>query len=86
MSLVEDRLRLVFSLFFDISKDGEIDYRTITFKESVIKVSSNIIHGDIIPKKDDREMINQFRAILNKCKDIEKLMLFDETGTAAMTN
>ena len=70
MSLVENRLRLAFSLFFEISKNGEINYQTITFKESVIRVNNNLIHGDVILNKDDREIINEFRIVLNKCKDI----------------
>ena len=86
MSLVEDRYRLAYSLFFNINKKGQINYPSITFKESVIKVNKNLIHGDIVPKKDDRQVINEFKEILSKCKDLEKLMLFDEVGTAAMTN
>lgn len=38
MSLVEDNLRLTFSLTFEISFEGKINYESIELRESIIKV------------------------------------------------
>ena len=45
MSLEEGRFRLAFSLFFEISYNGDIDFSSIRLKESIIKVIQNLAHG-----------------------------------------
>jgi exoribonuclease R len=48
MSLMASQPRLAFSLSLDISEDGKIDYQSVKFYPSIIKVTQNITHGDKI--------------------------------------
>jgi hypothetical protein len=85
MSLEVDRLRLALSLTFEMSEEGLIDYGSIEWRESTIRVVQNVTHGDAIRRKEDKELIGSVARVLGKCKEVESLMLFDEVQSATLT-
>ena len=68
MSLEADKPRLTFSLIFEVSEEGVINYDSLELKESMVRVTENIKHGEPISVKDDRELVSSLLVALRKCR------------------